>query len=549
MDPKEAIKKYQGWGEVLSEEQFNEIVQTGSIALLSMNQRSSYLWWLAKRRGLDPLTKPYDLIPDKKGKLIIYANRACSDQLRLNSNLTDEITFQGHPTMGDKLREDIYEVHVRLTDPDTKRVGEGIGCVATDGLTGEDYANAKMKCCHPKTQVLTENGWRYISQVTPNDKVAQLEGNELSFANPINVVSTQTDKYIRIEDTVSCQVVTPNHDVLLLDGTKIEAGDLFRKEHGLKRWRSAIDLPSVPATGMFRGKGLSESSAVIQLLAAFVSDGSYCRSEEQVQFGFSKVRKIERLEQLLQEATWAYTKHTYSVQHNERFKSEIGARTVFYVKSPAPWVFGHYLNSDKSLTMPTILSMSTEQANLFIDEIQHWDGYLDHRDAVVLQQKTGGLIDSIHTLCVTHGMVVSRCAIEQESDLAVGGTSCMTRIRVPLNAKSPRRGRRAYTLLPSRGVDAWCLTMPAGTILTRFDGKPAITGNCHTKALRRATLAFCGEGIPDESEVGAFAAPGAAPADVEVVAPPAASTVVKPKMLKPLPVAAPPVKVTGNNGD
>lgn len=146
MDPKAAVEKYKAWGEVLTEEQFNEIVQTGSVALLSMSQRSSYLWWLAKRRSLDPLTKPYDLIPDKKGKLIIYANRACSDQLRLNQGLIDEITFQGHPMMGEKLRDDIYEVHVKLTDQKTGRSGEGIGCVPTAGLTGEDYANAKMKC-------------------------------------------------------------------------------------------------------------------------------------------------------------------------------------------------------------------------------------------------------------------------------------------------------------------------------------------------------------------------------------------------------------------
>jgi hypothetical protein len=144
-DAKTAVQKYQSWGETLTEDQFSEIVQTGSIAVLSQTQRTSYLWHLAKNLGLDPLTKPFDLIPNRDGKLIIYTNRGAADQLRIKHKLTDEITYADHPSMGGKVREDIYEVHVRLTDPETKRTGEGIGCVGTDGLSGEAYADAKMK--------------------------------------------------------------------------------------------------------------------------------------------------------------------------------------------------------------------------------------------------------------------------------------------------------------------------------------------------------------------------------------------------------------------
>jgi len=57
-DAKAAVQKYAQWGETLTEEQFGEIVQTGSIASLSMAQRSSYLWHLAKSLGLDPSPSP-----------------------------------------------------------------------------------------------------------------------------------------------------------------------------------------------------------------------------------------------------------------------------------------------------------------------------------------------------------------------------------------------------------------------------------------------------------------------------------------------------------
>lgn len=139
----EQPKKYTN--DSLTQEQADEIFQTGSISILTMAQRSSYLYWFAKRFDLDPYTKPFDLIPDKQGKLFVYTNKSATDQLRKKHNLDDEILYKGPLVLGDKVREDVYMVHVLIKDPQGRKT-ENFGCIGMDGLTGDALANAIMKC-------------------------------------------------------------------------------------------------------------------------------------------------------------------------------------------------------------------------------------------------------------------------------------------------------------------------------------------------------------------------------------------------------------------
>lgn len=154
--PKAIERKAKYEGETLTQEQFDEIFQTGSISLLTQSQRSSYLYWYAQKLNLNPFSKPFDLIPGQNGQLIVYANRSCSDQLRQNQQLTDRIKYagplligaappQGEPIKDSDIRRDVYQVVVELEDPNHRK-GEGMGLVGITGLEGEALANAIMKC-------------------------------------------------------------------------------------------------------------------------------------------------------------------------------------------------------------------------------------------------------------------------------------------------------------------------------------------------------------------------------------------------------------------
>lgn len=139
----EKIQKYMG--ETITEDQFNELVQTMNVAVLTMSQRSSFLYFYAKSLGLDPMTKPFDIIPGQSGKLIIYANRACSDQLRKLHKLNIEEKYSGPLLVGSEERKDTWIVKVRISNPDG-RFEDHIGAVGIEGLSGESMSNAIMKC-------------------------------------------------------------------------------------------------------------------------------------------------------------------------------------------------------------------------------------------------------------------------------------------------------------------------------------------------------------------------------------------------------------------
>lgn len=143
MSNDKAVQKYTG--DTITEDQFNELVQTMNVAVLTTSQRSSFLWHYSKSLGLDPLTKPFDLIATDKGKLIVYANRACSDQLRKIHNLTIKETYSGPLILGDETRKDVWVTKVNVSDP-SGRSEDHVGAVGIDGLSGDAFANAVMKC-------------------------------------------------------------------------------------------------------------------------------------------------------------------------------------------------------------------------------------------------------------------------------------------------------------------------------------------------------------------------------------------------------------------
>ena len=62
-------------------------VVLGDLSALTTEERQKYYIFMAKKFGLDPETKPFDyLLLD--GRLVLYATRNCTDQLRLKNSIT-----------------------------------------------------------------------------------------------------------------------------------------------------------------------------------------------------------------------------------------------------------------------------------------------------------------------------------------------------------------------------------------------------------------------------------------------------------------------------
>lgn len=117
---------------------------TGDIGVMSKVQQAEFLTNLAKAIGLLPFPPPFEILPQKDGRKIIYAKKSCTDQLRKIYGISVDVLYAGPMQLGEQTDPSVYMVKVHAKARDG-REDEEIGAVSIKGLAGEDLANAPMK--------------------------------------------------------------------------------------------------------------------------------------------------------------------------------------------------------------------------------------------------------------------------------------------------------------------------------------------------------------------------------------------------------------------
>jgi len=120
----------------LSEEVLN-ILATGDISRMNADQKLKYINNLCNAVGINPILRPFAFI-NMNGKLVPYAQKSCTDELRKQYNVSIMVTAR-------EKTDDIYTVtsKAKLTNG---REDESIGAIYIKGLRGNDLCNAIMKC-------------------------------------------------------------------------------------------------------------------------------------------------------------------------------------------------------------------------------------------------------------------------------------------------------------------------------------------------------------------------------------------------------------------
>ena len=113
------------------------VIALGDLAKLSPEERARYYFEVCRSVGLNPLTRPFEYLL-LNGKLLLYARKDATDQLRKLHRISLEITARDTVN-------DLYVVTARARTPDG-RTDEEIGAVSIKGLAGDALANAFMKC-------------------------------------------------------------------------------------------------------------------------------------------------------------------------------------------------------------------------------------------------------------------------------------------------------------------------------------------------------------------------------------------------------------------
>src|SRR5437899_1925293 len=96
------------------------VLLAGDLSRLAPQDRVNYYKAVCESVGLNPLTKPFDYL-SLNGKLVLYANRACSEQLRKVNGVSIE-------KLERETTEGIYVVTAYAKDK-TGRTDSSIGAV------------------------------------------------------------------------------------------------------------------------------------------------------------------------------------------------------------------------------------------------------------------------------------------------------------------------------------------------------------------------------------------------------------------------------------
>ena len=115
-----------------------QIVMTGDLSKLSSEQRVAYVKHVCDSLGLNPATRPFEF-QMFQGKLVMYAKKDCTEQLRKIHKVSIRIIGRDSNT-----ETGVYTVIVRGVDKDGKK-DESSGSVSIAGLRAMDLANAMMK--------------------------------------------------------------------------------------------------------------------------------------------------------------------------------------------------------------------------------------------------------------------------------------------------------------------------------------------------------------------------------------------------------------------
>jgi len=113
-----------------------QVAIAGDLTKLTPTERMAYYGEVCRSLGLNPLTRPFQYL-SLNGKMVLYATRDCTDQLRQSRRVSIAIVSR-------ERIEDVYVVTSRATTPDG-RSDESTGVVSIGGLKGDNLANALMK--------------------------------------------------------------------------------------------------------------------------------------------------------------------------------------------------------------------------------------------------------------------------------------------------------------------------------------------------------------------------------------------------------------------
>jgi hypothetical protein len=323
-------------------------------------------------------------------------------------------------------------------------------------------------CYVDGTEVLTKDGWVDFKDLKEGIHVAQFDDNgNVCFVAPMNYYSNSYDGTMYdIETNFHRQVVTENHYVVL------------KTEQGAERVM-AKDLGDITAKDLYLSAGNhSEFDAPVdddnlRLMTWVVTDGTTLLNHKEkknyrVQFKLSKPRKIEALTELLNRMEVPYTIRDCKQEAGQTMQPKC---IRIYSKWAKTLVECVGLGREKGFP-EWVKYLSKRQLDIVMDTLAITDGCIVE-NSLQFSSSNKNNIDLIHFAATINGYQ----AWYKEETARPGYKQTKPLYKLNIHLKGTDKAYKVTKSSFHYSGKVHCLKMPFGTLITRYNGKVAFSGN------------------------------------------------------------------------
>lgn len=322
-------------------------------------------------------------------------------------------------------------------------------------------------CLDKRTDILTTDGWINVKDIVEQHKKVTLLNYDIQrdciVTDTIqDYIKSYQKEMIEIETRMSKQIVSDKHQVLLGD-EKVLAKDIYNEQ---TKHLSHLIRPCSNTLIPYSGE-LSVNE--VRLLTWVVTDGcivSCSDRKKRIQFKLSKPRKIEALKELLEEMNIKYTFRLCK-------KSGVNKLQPYYIRiygEDARVIF-NLLNGKKQFPQE-FKNLTGEHFEAFINTIVMTDGSEKEQRNYFYSVNDNDL-DILQEVCIKNGYA-TKIKVETRSSF-----NTKNRTKTLMFQTNYKYGRQQQSIKKISYNDySYCLSTKNGTLITRIDGKVAITGNC-----------------------------------------------------------------------